>query len=734
MTHRCRYAFASVLLLAATAHAQVPSEPYTWKSVKITAGGFITGIVFSPKEPGLILCRTDIGGAYRYDAKTRQWICLTDWVGPPNANLGGCESIALDPADPDKIYLALGTYSRGTAGVARSADRGKTFAFTTLPIAMGANENGRGMGERLAVDPSDPRILYFGSRRDGLWRSTNSAQTWERVASFTNTGSAGSGAGQPGIPWVIFDKRPDDQPGEPTRSILAGVASTTTLYRSTDAGETWNAIPGGPEPGFIPHRAALDPATHTLFISYGNGPGPNDVTRGSVMKCDIDAAKWTDITPSNPGNGGYGGIALDAQKPGTLMVSTIDHWNPADDIFRSADYGKTWKPIAATTDRLTAGTPYMANLLRGHPFDWWLAALAIDPFDSSHVMYGTGAGIWATREMTAFDSGKRTRWNIDADGIEETAVLALASPPWGDAHLISGVGDIGGFTHTDFTVSPKAAHDNPMFSNTTSIEFASLKPVVVRTGTPSRNGPTAAYSADGGMNWKPITLPGAAGAAGGRGGGYLTISADGQTLLTNSSGAVSISKDQGASWQGSTGLFSGARPFADRVAPATFYALDAQNALICKSTDGGATFTAQPASGLPPMSGRSTRGGGAAVSRVQASITKEGDLWALYSGRLLHSADAGRTFAAVQGGLDGQINNYALGKPAPGRDIPAIFASTAAGFFRSDDGGITWARINDDQHQFGGNLTVMTADPRIHGRLYLGMNGRGILYGDKQNP
>ncbi len=52
------------------------------------------------------------------------------------------------------------------------------------------------------------------------------------------------------------------------------------------------------------------------------------------------------------------------------------------------------------------------------------------------------------------------------------------------------------------------------------------------------------------------------------------------------------------------------------------------------------------------------------------------------------------------------------------------------GFYRSDDAGATWVRINDDQHQYGVANCCITGDPRIYGRVYIGTNGFGIVYGD----
>lgn len=52
------------------------------------------------------------------------------------------------------------------------------------------------------------------------------------------------------------------------------------------------------------------------------------------------------------------------------------------------------------------------------------------------------------------------------------------------------------------------------------------------------------------------------------------------------------------------------------------------------------------------------------------------------------------------------------------------------GIFRSTDAGASWTRIDDDAHQWGWTGASITGDPRVHGRVYVATNGRGILRGD----
>ncbi len=213
-----------------------------WHHVPIVGGGFATGIIYNQTEPGLNYARTDVGGLYRWDSAAEQWLALTDWVGFDNEDLKGIESVATDPVDPDRLYVAAGLYtifwSTQNGVILRSRDRGKTFEQSMLPFKFGGNMPGRSMGERLAVDPNQHDIVYYGARSgNGLWKSVDAGISWNRVESFTATGDWADKDFNDavGVVWVIFDPT-TGTPGSPTRTIYVGVADTVaSIYRSDDS-------------------------------------------------------------------------------------------------------------------------------------------------------------------------------------------------------------------------------------------------------------------------------------------------------------------------------------------------------------------------------------------------------------------------------------------------------------------------------------------------------------------
>jgi oligoxyloglucan reducing-end-specific cellobiohydrolase len=352
-------------------------------------------------------------------------------------------------------------------------------------------------------------------------------------------------------------------------------------------------------------------------------------------------------------------------------------------------------------------------------------------------MYGTGATIWSTDTLSRVDSNWGPTWYIQAQGIEETAVLALASPTEG-AHLLSGLGDINGFAHFDLDI-PQSPFGIPGFSNLDTLDWAGQAPnVIVRGGDSGVSYPdgcgTGTYSTDGGLGWIkfPACAPGIGNAS--TFAGLLAVDASAQSFVWatqitsapyNESGPVS-SQDFGETWTAPSGLdFQTGNLSSDKVQPKTFYAI--QDGTFYASTDGGKNYKSFPASktGLPAGSG--------AVPVV--NFATAGEIWlALGTSGLYHSTNFGSSFSKI--GPSGLVANLVtVGAPAPGRSSPAIFiwgqvskGGTAA-VYRSDDGGNSWVVVTDPAHQYGGPVLIQ-GDPRVYGRVYLGFFGRGIIYAD----
>ena len=110
------------------------SQTYNWKSVAIGGGGFVTGIITSKTEQGVMFSRTDVGGAYRWDAPNSKWIPLLDWNSESETGFQGVESIAMDPQASKNIYMLVGTdyFNSGKTAILRSTDYGNTFAITDV--------------------------------------------------------------------------------------------------------------------------------------------------------------------------------------------------------------------------------------------------------------------------------------------------------------------------------------------------------------------------------------------------------------------------------------------------------------------------------------------------------------------------------------------------------------------------------------------------------------------------
>ncbi|MBP1207655.1 lysophospholipase L1-like esterase [Duganella sp. 1411] len=682
---------------------------YAWQPVAIGGSGFVSGIITSKTEKDLIYLRTDVGGAYRWDAANKRWIALMDWVSDKETGMLGVESIAIDPNTPGRVYMSTGIeyMNGGASAILKSSDYGKTFTKidVTNQFKVHGNGMGRGNGEKLQVDPVNGKILYIGTRANGMFKSVDEGLSWRRLDGLDVTTTPNN---KNGVSFVVLD--PSSASGGATQRLFAGVSRFgkvgPNMYMSSDAGKTFAAMDGGPA-GLMPQRAVL--ADGKLVVAFAKGAGPwGDVAHGEgleeggVWQYDIGAKKWTDISP--PLNRAYAGITVDPGNPKRMVVTTISYYRNhtnaiRDQFFETLDGGKSWKSIVDQGAKIDAnGVSWI-----GGSFIHWAASVEFDPFDTRKLMVVSGNGIFNSTDINATPAV----WKFEDEGLEESVPLNIISIPGGP--VISAIGDYDGFRHTD--VTKYSPIHTPSMGTTWGLDYAAQKPNVV-----ARVGSAMYLSDDMGVSWKKTAaLKGKQ--------GQLALSADGKAIVHSPEKSTTsyVSTDGGGSWNPVKGL-DGARPVADPVNPARFYALGGDRLLA--STDGGASFA--------PAGALATAKGTRAVLR--AAPGREGDLWVpRYDGGLARSTDGGATFRDVPGVSYAAAVGF--GKAAPGAAYPAVYiwgtVGGVRGLFRSTDAGAGWLRINDDDHQYGGpgDAQFVIGDNNTFGNVFMSTAGRGIVFG-----
>lgn len=704
-----KYLLSFLLTITIYLSSVAQTTSYRWSNLAIGGGGFVTGIVTSPLEKGLMYCRTDVGGAYRWDTASASWIPLLDWVSENQTGYLGVESIVIDPKDPNTVYMAVGTsyFNNGNSAILKSHDRGKTFSIinVTSKFKIHGNGMGRNSGEKMAIDPKNPGIIFYGSRANGFFKSTDSATTWAKIASIDSKTTNGNG-----VSFVIFGYA--DAPSDSfTRTIIVGISRSGTspnLYISNDGGDTFSALNGGPT-DLMPQRAVLA-ADSNIYITYANGAGPygtstEPMDQGKIIKYNLVTGTFADVSPSGF-NRAYSGISVDSKNTKRILASTINTYMQqgnayGDQFFLSEDGGVTWTNIVTRGYKLDPnGVSWMTTAQSIH----WAACIQFDPFDPKKAYVVSGNGIFSTDDIDA----TTCVWKFFVKGLDETVPYDVITLPQGP--VISVIGDYDGFRN--FKVDEYGPQLAPSMGSTSGLAYASLQSnIVIRAGA------KVYYSLNAGETW--IACKKTAGTN-----GYVAISADGKTFLhcPDKANACYYSKDKGNSWTKSSGVNFSSQPVADQINPYKFYLYNTSSGYIYISEDGGVTFT------------QAASVGGSGSLHLRTVPGHEGHIWiALYAGGLKRSVDGGQTFTKTSN--VSTCSAVGIGKAKSGSDYYTIFiwgtVNSVVGVYRSTDEGTTWERVNDDAHEYGGlaNGQFVLGDLNVYGRFFLSTAGRGIVYG-----
>lgn len=696
------------------------ASEYEWTNVQIVGGGYTPEIIYNPTEEGLVYARTDIGGAYRMNKETGEWIPLTDQFGNDMYGLYGIDGMASDPVEPNRVYCLAGMYTNGWANPANayvlcSEDYGDTWSvMTEMPFASGGNEPNRS-GDRIVIDPNDNKTIYVGSRMSGLFVSHDYGKTFEEVSSFPTKGVKMNESGYTfGITTIAFDPASGGD-GKASQTIYCGTGDRN-VFCSKDGGETWTELENIPK-SMLPYHVIV--SGDLLYIVMNRSAGPYTVTGGLVKRVDTKTGEVTDIAPDETGHG-WGDLVVDPKNPDILTLSSIGKWGAKenDNLYRSVDGGKTWKSIFTgdgDNRQFSLDISQAQWLTWGNEtakLGWMMGNLSINPFNGDEIMYGTGATIFKSLNLSAWDKGETVNLKVQCKGLEETAIFDLVSPKTGDIQLYSAMGDIDGFSHADVNTSPTTLNDNGKFGSTTSIACAFNKPeIVARCGN---GAPCIGISTDSGKTWKYTQPKGSKGDS-----GSVTINCDGTAIYWTNSDNTTIfaSYDLGENWTALDKPMATPELATDNFNPDVLYAFT--GGIMYLSKDKGKTFELLKLSELPEG------------CKLVASPDVEGEMWCASGyGGVYKITNFGESVERM--GMQA-ASQLAFGAKKEGSDNYTMYTlgeiDKVAGVYRSLDMGVTWERINDDDHQFGATGNSLAADYNVYGQLYFGTNGRGIIMG-----
>ena len=176
----------------------------------------------------------------------------------------------------------------------------------------------------ITVHPTDPNILWIGAASGGIWKSTDGGVSWEPKFDFKSSITMGAICVDPNNPDILFAGTGE---GAQT-SVFKG----SGMYKSTDAGETWNLIGLTEVSSF--NRLFIHPKNSNFIITGGFG-------RGAGVWRSTDGGDTWENTFDRP----ITDLSINEEDENEFLVGIN-----ADGIYITKDGGESYNRIAAQNE------------------------------------------------------------------------------------------------------------------------------------------------------------------------------------------------------------------------------------------------------------------------------------------------------------------------------------------------------------------------------------------------
>ena len=755
-----------VLLIPFMGFGQV-TEDYNWQNVPIGGGGYITGMKIHPLDADKRYYRTDVGGAYRWNSLSGR---IEQMIHLDNKNLYSVAGIALHPTDTDVLYLSVGrNCDPSQTAILKSTNAGADFSIVQvnggIPFWLAANggracdtnadTNGANnkdkdrQGTPLEINPHNPNELYIGTREKGVYILNLTTLNLTQIPS----SSIPYNSDQYSIRSIVFHPtQPRVYVGYPGHGVYVGnlTNGNYTHYGGANNTELQDAI----------DISISKDADYLLVACRKQG----------IMKATnlTNTLSWTKLTGLNPADDeGY--LTADCSPhDNDVAITVVADWNHINEFQVTTNAGGNWNQVGGSVSAAANIFPWRNNAFASH-----VSQIAFDPVNASQVHYTSWFSTFATDNFTT--TGSNDWHNSYAKGHEEIVPTDLVAMPINveGNFLMAGSGDHSGFlfdsgisnpdNFATFHITDRATGPVAPLKKCASLDFCDKQSdnlVVCVTAEWEASEAGILTSNDGGLTWNLKA-------------GYdmnanqkaiVAMSSDNPlNIVALNSDNIEYTIDGGENFLNAVGTNAGVPPSsctipysivckgatdvnsgsvnsnvfgafrnitADKNYACVFYYYD-WNGDFSISTDGGETWCIVNDNTLPASNDPWEK------TRLISIPNHAGHLWININKQLWHSTDAGANWSnysslhsvdkarALTFGKGFNASYEALYIYGSIDGVPGDF------FYRSDDKGITWVKINDHaEKESWGDNKIIAGDRNVAGRLYATASGQGVVYGD----
>jgi hypothetical protein len=527
----------------------------TWqrRSAGLPTDAFVTDIDVAAADPSVVYLTTLANGAWRSSDAGATWRLVY--------RAGTVDSVAVDPTNPDTVYLGgvgaatfksvdggatwielIGLYGRSFGGdeIAIAPSDPAVVYATDPPALLRSDDAGATWQstdaaarsvEDIAVHPTDPLVVYLATWFDGVMKSIDGGRSWS---------PAGTGLPALAALSVAID------PAQPS-TVYAGMVQGGVIYRSVDAGATWQLFRVSGATGQV-GQLEVEPSTGYVYA----GPAAQGVFRSTdrgmtwarrsagLIGSHVRSLVVVPAAPATIYAGTYGdgvhrstnagaswsrrgltgrvvnGLAVHRSAPGTIYAATDRG------VYKSTDEGGTWRLLpsgftgisgiaVAPSNRAVLYATYFSGVIKSTDgggtwrrlalpdWDVYLGGVAVHPTRPERAWVGTRfSGVLRTT-----DGG--TTWRSGPGCPSGSDARAVTVDPVQPSILYAGC-DTGGVS--------RSSDGGATWAHVTPLDIYAVRAIVVDPSDTRRlyigeydaYGPSGVHgSADRGQTWTQLS-------------------------------------------------------------------------------------------------------------------------------------------------------------------------------------------------------------------------------------